>query len=527
MSVPGTTPHAPASATGLTGWPRAALLSLSDKSGAAEFAAILAQGGTRILASGGTFVHLTQAGVPATAVEEWTGFGEMLGGRVKTLHPHVHAPILARRDSPDDMAELALRGLEPLDLVAVTLYPFEERGRSLDDASMIEDVDIGGVALLRAAAKNHDGVIVVHDPAQYAEVADALARGVTPADRRRWAMAAFARTARYDGAIASELAQRLAGSDEPPAVRALVLERARTLRYGENPHQPAALYMRAGGAAGPAAWRETKELSYNNLLDLEAAVALVGRFERPACVIVKHAQPCGAACADTQTEAWTRALASDPVSAFGGVVAFNRPLAGATAAGIAQRFVECVAFPAITTEADQLLAVKKNLRLVRLTAADLPSGDAWQLRLAGPWALLQRDSAALAPPWRTVTRRHPTAAELAALTFAWEVVAAARSNAIVLASDEAVIGVGSGQTSRVDAVDVALMKARRAGHDPAGAVLASDGFFPFPDGVTHAAESGVRAMVQPGGSVKDAEVIAEADRLGVAMVFTDRRVFRH
>ncbi len=301
----------------------------------------------------------------------------------------------------------------------------------------------------------------------------------------------------------------------------------RGLRYGENPHQPAALYQRAGATAGPAAWRETKELSYNNLLDLEAAVALVGRFERPACVIVKHAQPCGAACADTQTEAWARALASDPVSAFGGVVAFNRALAGATAAGIAQRFVECIAFPAISSEADQLLAPKKNLRLVRLTAADLPSGDAWQLRLAGPWALLQRDSAAPAPPWRTVTRRPPSAAELAGLTFAWEVVAAARSNAIVLASDEAVIGVGSGQTSRVDAVDVALMKARRAGHDPAGAVLASDGFFPFPDGVTHAAESGVRAMVQPGGSVKDAEVIAEADRLGVAMVFTDRRVFRH
>jgi len=218
VSVPGATPHAPAARTGIVGWPRAALLSLSDKAGAAEFAALLAQGGTRILASGGTFVHLTQAGVPTTAVEEWTGFGEMLGGRVKTLHPHVHAPILARRGSPDDMAELALRGLEPLDLVAVTLYPFEERGRSLDDASMIEDVDIGGVALLRAAAKNHDGVIVVHDPGQYAEVADALSRGVTPADRRRWAMAAFARTARYDGAIASELALRLAGSDEPPAV---------------------------------------------------------------------------------------------------------------------------------------------------------------------------------------------------------------------------------------------------------------------------------------------------------------------
>lgn len=522
----GSTAAAPG-AMGIADWPRAALLSLSDKTGAAEFAALLVQGGSRVVASGGTYTHLKQAGVPVTAVEEWTGFGEMLGGRVKTLHPHVHAPILARRGSADDMADVRARGLEPIDLVAVTLYPFEERGRTLDDAGMIEDIDIGGVALLRAAAKNHEGVIVVHDPGQYAEVADALARGVTPDERRRWALAAFAHTARYDGAIAGELAQRMAGADEPPAVQSLVLERARTLRYGENPHQVAALYRRPGAPAALASWRETKELSYNNLLDLDAAVSLVGRFDHPACVIVKHHQPCGVACAETLEQAWTLALASDPLSAFGGVVALNRTLDRATAASIAQRFVECVAFPAIAPEADAALAARKNVRLVRLSAADLSSGDAWQLRLAGPWALLQRDSSAPAPPWRTVTRRHPSAVELTALTFAWEVVAAAQSNAIAIARDEALVGLGSGQTSRVDAVDVALTKARRAGHELAGTVLASDGFFPFPDGVTHAAEAGVRAMVQPGGSVKDADVIAEADRLGVAMVFTDRRVFRH
>jgi phosphoribosylaminoimidazolecarboxamide formyltransferase/IMP cyclohydrolase len=462
-----------------------------------------------------------------TSVEEWTGFGEMLGGRVKTLHPHVHAPILARRGSADDMADLEARGLEPLDLVAVTLYPFEERGRALDDASMIEDIDIGGVALLRAAAKNHDGVIVVHDPTQYAEVADALSRGVTPEERSRWAMSAFARTARYDGAIASEFARRLGGSEDPPAVQALVLERMRTLRYGENPHQMAALYVRMGSPSGLATIRETKQLSYNNLLDLAAAVELAGRFERPACVIVKHNQPCGAACAETLAQAWALALASDPVSAFGGVVALNGELDAATAAGIAGRFVECVAFASITPEAEALLAAKQNVRLVRLTAADLLSGDAWQWKLAGPWALLQRDSSAPAPPWRTVSRRAPSADEMTALGFAWELVAAARSNAIVLVRGEAMVGLGSGQTSRVDAVDLAVSKARRAGHDLAGAALASDGFFPFPDGVTHAAEAGVRAMVQPGGSVKDVEVIAEADRLGVAMVFTDRRVFRH
>ncbi len=519
--------HAAVKPTGITPWPRAALLSLSDKTGAAEFAAMLAKGGTRIMASGGTAAFLKDAGIAVTPVEDWTGFGEMLGGRVKTLHPHVHAPILARRGSPADMAEVASKGLEPLDLIAVTLYPFEEKGRALGDAGMIEEIDIGGVALLRGAAKNHDGVIVIHDPRQYEEVTDCLAKGVTPADRRRWALGAFARTARYDAAIASELARRMAGPDEPPAFQALVLERQRTLRYGENPHQVAAVYARAGVSSSLASHREVKELSYNNLLDLEAAVALAGRFERPACVIVKHNQPCGAACAETLLEAYTQALAADPLSAFGGIVAVNRTLDGETATAIAQMFVECVAFPELTSEADAALAGKKNLRLVRLEAADLETSDAWQLKLAGPWVLAQRDGAAAVPPWRTVTRRAPTAAEMSALMFAWEVAAAARSNAIVLARGAALVGLGSGQTSRVDAVDVALMKARRANHTVAGTVLASDGFFPFADGVTHAAEAGVTAIVQPGGSVKDAEVIAEADRLGIAMVFTERRVFRH
>jgi phosphoribosylaminoimidazolecarboxamide formyltransferase/IMP cyclohydrolase len=256
-------------------------------------------------------------------------------------------------------------------------------------------------------------------------------------------------------------------------------------------------------------------------------VSLAGRFSRPACVIVKHGEPCGVACADTPLEAYAAAHAADPLSAFGGIVAVNRPLDGATAAAIAGRFVECVAFPAIAPEADAALAAKQNLRLVRLSAADLAAPEAWRWRPVGPWMLAQREAGGPAPPWRTVSRRAPTPAERAALGFAWEVAAASRSNAIVLARDEAVLGVGSGQTSRVDAVDVAVMKARRAGHDLAGAVLASDGFFPFPDGVTRAAEAGVRAIVQPGGSVRDAEVIAEADRLGLAMSFTDRRVFRH
>jgi len=509
------------------GWPRAALLSLSDKRGAAEFAAALAAHGTRVLASGGTAAHLKGAGVEVTPVEEWTGFGELLGGRVKTLHPHVHAPILARRGSAEDLAALEARGLEPIDLVAVTLYPFEERGPALDDAGMIEEIDIGGVALLRGAAKNHEGVIVIHDAAQYAEVLEALARGVTAADRRRWALAAFARTARYDGAIAAEIARRLGAAAEPPAVHALVLERARTLRYGENPHQSAALYARGGSLHALQSWREGKELSYNNLLDLEAAVSLVWRFERPACVIVKHNQPCGVACAESLEDAYSLARDADALSSFGGIVAFNRELDAATAKALHDQFVECLAFPSIAPEADAALRDKKNVRLVRLTAADLAGEDPWGVRLVGPWALLQREAPGEPPPWRSVTRRAPTGEETTALVFAWEVCAAARSNAIVLARGEELIGLGSGQTSRVDAVDVALMKARRAGHDVHGVVLASDGFFPFADSVTHAAEAGVTAIVQPGGSVRDAEVIAEADRLGVAMVFTDRRTFRH
>ncbi len=509
------------------GWPRAALLSLSDKSGALEFARALADHGTRVLASGGTAAHLKSAGIAVTPVEEWTGFGEMLGGRVKTLHPHVHAPILARRAEPGDLAALESRGLEPIDLVAVTLYPFEEKGASLDDAGMVEEIDIGGVALLRGAAKNHEAVIVVHDVSQYADVLEALARGVTPEDRRRWALAAFARTARYDGAIAAEIARRLAAPGEPPAVHALVLERARTLRYGENPHQVAALYARGGTVRTLQSWREGKELSYNNLLDLEAAVTLVWRFERPACVIVKHNQPCGVACADSLVDAYSLARDADALSSFGGIVAFNRPLDTATAGALHDQFVECIAFPSIEPEADTLLRKKKNARLLQLTAADLASPDAWGVRLVGPWALLQGEGSGAPPPWRTVTKRAPTAEETTSLAFAWEVCAAARTNAIVLARGEELIGLGSGQTSRVDAVDVALLKAHRAGHDVHGAVLASDGFFPFADSVTHAAEAGITAIVQPGGSMRDPEVIAEADRLDVAMIFTDLRTFRH
>jgi phosphoribosylaminoimidazolecarboxamide formyltransferase / IMP cyclohydrolase len=509
-------------------WPRAALLSLSDKSGVAAFARSLATNGTRIVASGGTAKHLESAGIKVTSVESLTGFSEMLGGRVKTLHPHVHGAILARRGELEDMATLAELQLEPIDLVAVSLYPFEQRAASLDDAGAIEEIDIGGVALLRAAAKNFESVIVVHDPAQYADVIAALeAGGPTSAQRRNWAIRAFARTARYDAAIATELSRRAEHQAAAPALIVLAYERVRDLRYGENPHQRAALYARAGEASKLEAWREGKELSYNNLLDLEAAVTLAARFTQPACVIVKHNQPCGAACAADLAEAYALAHASDPQSAFGGIVAFNRPLDARTAAALAAQFIECVAATDFEPAALEALNAKKNLRVVRLSSRDLASADPWAVRQVGPWGLFEATAADEAPVWRTVTKREAGPEDTTALHFAWEVAAAARSNAIAIVRGTALIGLGSGQTSRVDAVDVALMKARRAGHELAGSVLASDGFFPFADNVEHAAEAGIRAIVQPGGSMRDAEVIAACDRLGLAMMFTDRRTFRH
>ena len=508
-------------------WPRAALFSVSDKSGVADLARALAGKGTRILASGGTAKHLEEAGVQVTAIEEWTGFPEMLGGRVKTLHPHVHASILARRSHPGDLAALAERGIEPIDLVVVTLYPFEEKAPGLDEAGAVEEIDIGGVALLRAAAKNYTDVIVVHDPSQYAEVLAALdAGGPTLDQRRAWALRTFARTARYDAAIATELGHRIAG-DEPPLVHVIALERVRALRYGENPHQPAALYRRVGGGGSLHAEREGKELSYNNCTDLHAAVSLCGRLRGPACVIVKHGEPCGAAVATSLVEAYRAALRSDELSAYGGVVALNRVLDPDTAEALAGQFVECVAAPEFDPVAEGVLNRKKKLRLVRLAARDLEAPRAWNERLLGPWGLLQREPEGEPPAWRLVTKRAPTGAECEGLRFAWTVVAVSRSNAAVIAQGAWLAGLGSGQTSRVDAVDVALMKARRAGHDVKGAALASDGFFPFADNVVHAAEAGITAIVQPGGSVRDTEVIAACDEHGLAMMFTDRRVFRH
>jgi phosphoribosylaminoimidazolecarboxamide formyltransferase/IMP cyclohydrolase len=506
-----------------------ALISVSDKRGVAPFARRLVELGWEIVSTGGTAHELTQAGVPVTPVERITGFPEILEGRIKTLHPAVHAALLARRDSPEHMAELTARGFQPIALVAVNLYPFRETvGRpNVKFGDAIEQIDIGGPSMLRSAAKNHADVVVVVDPTDYDRVTSALAAGqVTEALRRELATKVFAHTASYDAAIA----QYLTKSDEAlPPVLGVALRRERILRYGENPYQRAALYV-TGEGRGVDALRQLhgKDLSFNNLLDVEAATNAVAPWpDRPACAIIKHTTPCGIAVAATAEAAYRRALATDPKSAFGSVVAFNTVVDAAVARGMHDLFVEVVVAPRFHDEAVQVYREKKNLRVVELPLPDgRPALDFKRVR----GGFLVQDRFSFTPDesaWTVPTRRQPTAGEWRDLRFAWAAVAAVKSNAILLARDEAAIGIGAGQMSRVDASFLAVHKARDAGFETAGAVLASDAFFPFPDGVEEAASAGITAVIQPGGSVRDAEVIAAADRHGLAMALTGRRQFRH
>ncbi|MDW8317869.1 MAG: bifunctional phosphoribosylaminoimidazolecarboxamide formyltransferase/IMP cyclohydrolase [Anaerolineae bacterium] len=505
-----------------------ALISVSDKAGLAELGRGLAALGFELVASGGTAKALAAAGLSVTEVSQLTGFPEVLDGRVKTLHPAVHAGILARR-TEQHLAELAAHGLAPIDVVVCNLYPFAETvarpGVTEDQA--VEQIDIGGVTLLRAAAKNFESVLVLCDPADYGPALEALREGKVDLDmRRRLALKAFHHTAAYDAAIASYLAHRVEPEAGFPPVVHLTLERAQLLRYGENPHQHAALYRTAGQ---PPAFQQLggKEMSYNNWLDLDAAWGLAQEFAAPTVCIIKHTNPCGVASADTLAEAYARAFASDPVSAFGGIIAVNRTADLALAEAMADLFVEVVVAPDYTEEALAKLRRKANLRILRPLPAPTAAGrPAASLRtIQGGWLVQTPDTQVESPTtWQVVTQREPTAAELADLDFAWRVAKHVKSNAIVLAKDRATVGVGAGQMSRVDSVHLA---ARRAGERAKGAVLASDAFFPFPDGVEAAAEAGVTAVVQPGGSVRDAEVIAACDRLGLAMCFTGVRHFRH
>jgi phosphoribosylaminoimidazolecarboxamide formyltransferase/IMP cyclohydrolase len=510
-----------------------ALLSVSDKTGIVELAEGLVRRGIALLSTGGTYQALRAAGIEVSEVSAHTGFPEIMDGRVKTLHPRIHGGILGRRGI--DEAVMQAQDIAPIDLVVVNLYPFEATVArpdcTLDEA--IENIDIGGPTMVRAAAKNHRDVLVVVDPADYPEVLTALDRdgGTMQALRRKLALKAFRHTARYDAMVAAYL-----GAEESfPASLSLTFDKLAEMRYGENPHQQAAFYreVRVGGVpAGTIAnfqQHQGKELSYNNVADTDAALECVKAFERPACVIVKHANPCGVAEGGDLLEAYRRAYATDPTSAFGGIIAFNRPLAGDVLEAILeQQFVEVVIAPVVERSAVEVAKRKKNVRLLSC-GEFVPAARGMEYKRVGGGLLVQTadelclDAAAL----RVVTRRVPTEAEMADLMFAWKVAWFVKSNAIVYARDAQTVGVGAGQMSRVVSAKIAALKAGEAGLPVAGSVMASDAFFPFRDGIDAAAAAGVAAVIQPGGSVRDEEVIAAADEHGLAMVFTGIRHFRH
>ena len=518
-----------------------ALLSVFDKTGIVEFARRLAALKIEILSTGGTAKLLRDEGVTVKDVSEFTGWPEMLGGRVKTLHPKVHGGLLYRRNHADDERQAKEHGIAAIDVVVVNLYPFEATAAKgyLTAEELIENIDIGGPTMLRSAAKNFESVTVVTDPADYSRVAQELeAKGETTLPLRvELARKVFATTSRYDGLIATEL-ERLAVTGQGMEVNArailpervhLALRKQQELRYGENPHQAAALYIPAGRAPeGLAAAKQLqgKELSYNNYVDLEAARSLVAEFERPAAVIIKHKNPCGAAQQSSLLDAYLKAYACDPISAFGGVLAFNHIVDAVTAEAVSRLFVECIVAPGFADEARDIFAAKKNLRLLVLPQGGLDHDKELQLkRILGGVLVQQPDLGTLkGKELRVVTKREPSETELADLRFAWKVCKHVKSNAIVFVRDGATVGVGAGQMSRVDSVKLAVMKAQNSLQ---GTAVASDAFFPFSDGVEEAAKAGATAVIQPGGSVKDPEVIAAADRLGMAMVFTSMRHFLH
>jgi phosphoribosylaminoimidazolecarboxamide formyltransferase/IMP cyclohydrolase len=514
---------------------RRALLSVSDKTGLVELAQALEKRGVEILSTGGTARLLTGSGLRVREVAGYTGFPEIMDGRVKTLHPKIHGGLLGRRGQ--DEAVMAEHGIAPIDLLVVNLYPFAQAvarpGCSYSEA--IENIDVGGPAMVRAAAKNHDSVLVVVDPADYPLVLkelDTYQGGSDAATRARLAAKAFAHTARYDAMVAAYLASREPRPAFPPTLP-LVFDKVQDLRYGENPHQQAAFYrdpLARGAGVSRAEVLQGKDLSYNNIADADTAIECVRQFADPACVIVKHANPCGAAVADTPLEAYERAYRTDPTSAFGGIIAFNRELDAATARAITERqFVEVLAAPAVHAEAVRALAARPKVRVLAVGDLASPSSDGPELRsVTGGLLVQERDLTDLPHgELRVPTRRKPRAAELADLRFAWTVCRFVKSNAIVLARERATVGIGAGQMSRVYSTRIAAMKAADEKLAVAGAVMASDAFLPFRDNLDVAAGYGVRAVIQPGGSVRDAEVIAAADEHDIAMVFTGMRHFRH
>ncbi|MBI1285375.1 MAG: bifunctional phosphoribosylaminoimidazolecarboxamide formyltransferase/IMP cyclohydrolase [Thiobacillus sp.] len=514
-----------------------ALLSVSDKTGLVEFARALAAVGVELLSTGGTAKSLRDAGLAVIDVSEYTGFPEMLDGRVKTLHPKVHGGILARRDLPEHVATMAAHDMPYIDLVCVNLYPFVatvSKPHTLDDA--IENIDIGGPAMVRSSAKNYRHVAIVTDPADYgALIAEMQANGGALTDATRFSLAkkAFTHTAQYDGHISNYLTALNDNGEREAFGEQLTLQfsRAQTCRYGENPHQAGAFYVEANAPAGTistARQIQGKELSYNNIADTDAALECVKLFDAaPACVIVKHANPCGVAYGANLLEAYNRAYQTDPESAFGGIIAFNGRLDGETAQTIVERqFVEVIIAPEVSPEASAAVAAKKNVRLLECGQW---TGSVAQLdmkRVAGG-LLVQDADVLLNGELRTVTERAPSAQEMDDLLFAWRVAKFVKSNAIVYAKDRMTVGVGAGQMSRINSARIAAIKAEHAGLAVPGSVMASDAFFPFRDGIDQAGAAGIKAVIQPGGSMRDDEVIAAANEHGIAMVFTGTRHFRH
>jgi len=517
-----------------------ALLSVSNKEGLVPLAEGLLAAGYQLISSGGTAAALAAAGLPVTKVAEHTGAPEILGGRVKTLHPRIHGGILAKRSEPSHQADLEAQGIATIDVVVVNLYPFRETIARPDVSwdLAIENIDIGGPAMVRAAAKNHADVAVLTSPSQYPAFLEALAAGaLSEALRRRLALEAYSHTADYDTAISAWLASQLSQEEATTEQLSLSLPARQSLRYGENPHQNATWYAQPGAGLGAGEQLQGKELSYNNILDLEAALATVREFGyggqpaggnpfQPAAVVVKHTNPCGVATGHGSANALERALDADRVSAFGGIVAINSPVDAATAGHLTSLFLECVVAPVFEPAARELLAAKANLRLLELDPAAIARASRQQLRSVLGGVLVQEldDQPVDESVWQVVSQRQPTAQELEDLRFAWRLVRHVRSNAITVAKDGQSLGIGAGQMNRVGSARIALETAAAKAQ---GAVLASDGFFPFDDTVRLAAEHGITAVIQPGGSVRDADSIAACDELGLAMVTTGRRHFLH
>lgn len=515
---------------------RTALISLSDKSGAVEFARALAQLGFRLLSTGGTARVLAEAGLEVTEVAQVTGFPEMLDGRVKTLHPNIHGALLARRDDPAHMATIEKHGIAPIEIVAINLYPFAETVArpGCTQAEAIENIDIGGPAMLRSAAKNHAAVTVLVDPRDYSRVLEELrgAGHVSEATRFALATKAFAHTAAYDGSIAGYLSSIGADGVRSDFPRILTRQwvQVQDMRYGENPHQRAAFYRDAKIGTGLlAAYRQVqgKELSFNNVVDADAAWECVRCFSVPTCVIVKHANPCGVATGRTAEQAYRRAFATDPTSAYGGIIAFNRSVDAETARAVGEQFAEVIIAPGVDPEAMAIFAGKANLRVLELTPGEAHN-DLDFKRVGGGLLAQTPDVASLArSDLKVVTRIAPSEQQMEDLSFAWKVVRFVKSNAIVFVNQGASLGIGAGQMSRIDSARIATVKAAAAGLSLQACCAASDAFFPFRDGLDALVDAGARCIIQPGGSVRDAEVIAAANERDVAMVFTGMRHFRH